>query len=120
MRSARTVEEFLAMFGCGGQVGVDGGEVVGAGQGAEAAGDFLGVGPCGSRVLSGSGPTLGEQHRHRIHFDADVRAAGWLGDLRFFLATAGHSAVLDLASSSRVQPRGLDQTRTEALNSLSS
>jgi hypothetical protein len=83
-------------------------------------------GPGGAWVLSGSGPTfgrdaatlaltrlgheVGQQHRHRIHFDADVRTAGWLSDLRFFLAAAGHSAVLDLASGPRVRPEDWIET----------
>lgn len=69
-------------------------------------------------VLSGYGPSygaasgslaltrlssVGRQIRHRVHFDADVRAAGWLGEQRFFLAAAGHSAVLDLTRSSAVR-----------------
>lgn len=47
--------------------------------------------------------TPGGQHRHRIHFDADVHTAGWLEDLRFFLAAPGNSAVVDLARSIRVR-----------------
>ncbi|WP_327586794.1 serine/threonine protein kinase [Nonomuraea sp. NBC_00507] len=69
-------------------------------------------------VLSGAGPTygtdqatlsltrigerVGDQHRFDVHFDADVDAAGWLERRRFFLAAAGHSAVVDLNRRSRV------------------
>jgi hypothetical protein len=35
------VEEFLAVFVGSGEVGADGGEVAGAGEGAQTAGDFL-------------------------------------------------------------------------------
>jgi serine/threonine protein kinase len=84
------------------------------------------TGPVGEPwALSGYGPTLGtgtatlaltrlgprpsHEQRHSVHFDADVRTAGWLNNLRFFLAAAGHSAVVDLARSSAVH----DQDRIE-------
>ncbi|WP_051110641.1 serine/threonine-protein kinase [Longispora albida] len=46
---------------------------------------------------------VGEQQRHPISFHADVLNAGWLGDLRFFLAAQGHSAVIDLTRSTLVR-----------------
>jgi serine/threonine protein kinase len=54
-------------------------------------------------ALTRLGSKPGQQQRHSVYFDADVRTAGWLGDLRFFLAAAGNSAVVDLARSSGVR-----------------
>lgn len=92
------------------------------------AGGFTGdvhmlAGPDGEPwVLSGTGPTFGtgqgtlaltrigdrveSQHRHDIHFDADIHTAGWLEQRRFFLAAAGHSTVIDLNRSSRADKDG--------------
>lgn len=64
-------------------------------------GPTFGVGT-GTLALTRLGGALGQQHRHHIYFDADVHTAGWLADLRFFLAAAGHSAVVDLAYSTGV------------------
>ncbi|WP_432973589.1 protein kinase domain-containing protein [Dactylosporangium sp. CA-233914] len=58
----------------------------------------------GTLALTRLGDGPGRQHTHRIYFNADVRTAGWLEDLRFFLAAPGHSAVIDLARSSEVRP----------------
>ncbi|MDQ7907639.1 hypothetical protein RB614_24255 [Phytohabitans sp. ZYX-F-186] len=54
-------------------------------------------------ALTRLGRRAGQQQRRSVVFNADVHTAGWLGDLRFFLAAAGHSAVVDLARSSRVR-----------------
>jgi len=55
-----------------------------------------------SLALTRIGARAGDQHRYDIHFDAQVHTAGWLDGLRFFLAAAGHSAVVDLGRSTRV------------------
>ena len=55
-----------------------------------------------SLALTRLGARAGDQHRYDIHFDAQVHTAGWLDGLRFFLAAAGHSAVVDLGRSTRV------------------
>ena len=57
----------------------------------------------GTLALTRLGGGPGEQHRYHLHFDADVYTAGWLSDLRFYLAAAGHSAVIDLARSTGVR-----------------
>lgn len=57
----------------------------------------------GTLALTRLGGTPGRQHRHHIHFDADVQTAGWLADLRFFLAAGSNSAVIDLARSTGVR-----------------
>jgi len=54
-------------------------------------------------ALTRLGRRAGQQQRRRVVFNADIHTAGWLGDLRFFLAAAGHSAVVDLARSTRVR-----------------
>lgn len=66
-----------------------------------------GIGPTfgtgqGTLALTRIGDRVGRQHRHDIHFDADIHTAGWLEQRRFFLAAAGHSTVIDLNRSSRV------------------
>jgi len=61
-------------------------------------------------ALTRLGAQPGQQQRHSVHFDADVRTAGWLSDLRFFLAAAGHSAVVDLARSSAVHDQDWIET----------
>lgn len=53
-------------------------------------------------ALTRIGARAGDQHRYDIHFGAQVHTAGWLDGLRFFLAAAGHSAVVDLGRSTRV------------------
>lgn len=53
-------------------------------------------------ALTRLGSKPGRQQRHPIYFDAHVHTASWLGDLRFFLAAAGSSAVVDLARSNGV------------------
>ena len=70
----------------------------------------------GSLALTRLGTKVGDQHRYDIYFPAKVNAAGWLGGLRFFLASTGHSAVVDLARSTRVtrdnwieSPQGYEQ-----------
>jgi serine/threonine protein kinase len=63
----------------------------------------------GTLALTRLGARPGRQQRYSVRFDADVRTAGWLAGLRFFLAAAGHSAVVDLARSSAVR----DQDRIE-------
>lgn len=70
----------------------------------------------GSLALTRLGAKAGDQHRYDIYFQAKVNAAGWLGGLRFFLASTGHSAVVDLARSTRVprdswieSPQGYEQ-----------
>ncbi|MFF5291920.1 protein kinase domain-containing protein [Paractinoplanes globisporus] len=65
-------------------------------------GASFGVGT-GTLALTRLGRRAGQQQKRHIVFGADVLTAGWLGDLRFFLAAAGHSAVIDLARSTRVQ-----------------
>jgi serine/threonine protein kinase len=65
-------------------------------------GPSLGVGT-GPLALTRLGRRAGQQQKRHIVFGADVLNAGWLGELRFFLAAAGHSAVIDLARSTRVQ-----------------
>ena len=70
----------------------------------------------GSLALTRLGAEVGDQHRYDIYFQTKVNAAGWVGGLRFFLASAGQSAVVDLASSTRVtrgswieSPQGYEQ-----------
>jgi hypothetical protein len=53
-------------------------------------------------ALTRIGARVSDQHRFDIHFDAQVHTAGWLDGHRFFLAAAGHSAVIDLNRSTRV------------------
>jgi hypothetical protein len=53
-------------------------------------------------ALTRIGARVSDQHRFDIHFDAQVHTAGWLDGHRFFLAAAGHSAVIDLSRSTRV------------------
>ncbi len=60
-------------------------------------------GDTGSLALVKFGSAVGEQMRHPILFDANVLNAGWIGDLKFFLAADGHSAVLDLAFTNMVR-----------------
>jgi hypothetical protein len=55
-----------------------------------------------SLALTRIGARAGDQHRYDIHFDAQVHSAGWLDGPRFLLAAAGHSAVIDLGRSTRV------------------
>ncbi|WP_431895734.1 protein kinase domain-containing protein [Micromonospora haikouensis] len=57
----------------------------------------------GTLALTRLGDGPGQQHRYHVHFDADVHTAGWLSDLKFFLAAAGNSAVVDLACSTAVR-----------------
>jgi serine/threonine protein kinase len=58
----------------------------------------------GTLAMTRLGPRLGTQQRRSVAFDANVHTAGWLADLRFFLAAGGNSAVIDLARSSRARP----------------
>lgn len=56
----------------------------------------------GSLALTRIGDHVGQQQRYDIHFPANVHTAGWLADRRFFLAAAGHCAVIDLDRRARV------------------
>jgi len=66
-----------------------------SGQGSEIPGD-------GTLALTRLGERPGDQHRYGLECAGDVRAAAWLGGLRFFLAAPGGAAVIDLARSTRV------------------
>lgn len=66
-----------------------------SGQGSDIPGD-------GTLALTRLGERPGDQHRYGIECAGDVRAAAWLGGLRFFLAAPGGSAVIDLARTTRV------------------
>ncbi|MEU1969381.1 protein kinase [Micromonospora sediminicola] len=57
----------------------------------------------GTLALTRLSGAVGGQHRYAVHFSTDVHTAGWLSDLRFFLAAAGHSAVVDLAHRTAVR-----------------
>jgi hypothetical protein len=57
----------------------------------------------GSLALSRLGKRVGDQHRYDVQFTADVHTASWLEERRFFVAAAGHSAVVDLNRTSRVE-----------------
>jgi hypothetical protein len=56
--------------------------------------------------LTGLGPHLGDQRHHEIEFGAGVWNATWLDRSRFFLAADGHSGVVDLDVSTRVDRTG--------------
>jgi len=89
--------------------GTDGEPWALSGYGASSPGD-------GTLALTRLGTRAGDQHRYDVYFAAQVHTAGWLGGLRFFLAAAGHSAVVDLGGSTRVtraswieSPQGYEQ-----------
>ncbi|GIF01099.1 serine/threonine protein kinase [Paractinoplanes rishiriensis] len=49
-----------------------------------------------SLALTRIGDQVGQQHRYDIDFPANVHTAGWLTGRKFFIAAAGHCAVIDL------------------------
>jgi hypothetical protein len=65
--------------------------------------DNTGARYAGLVSLTGLGPHLGDQRHHEIEFGAGVWNATWLDRSRFFLAGDGHSAVVDLDVSTRVE-----------------
>jgi hypothetical protein len=60
----------------------------------------------GSLALTGLGAKAGDQHRYDIYFQAKVKATGWLGGLRFFLASTGQATGGDMNSALTDRKRG--------------